>query len=529
MDKLARLYARKKFLKMVFPSLSEGEFYRTYRTNGEFSQVEFFNDIDEMNDYCDKNRYNVNTYFSLSTTNGLGGTEEDIITRNVLAFDFDKKDYPNGLEVKDIMFKFKELGIWYHSILTSGNGFHVYMCIEPTIDIPKVVQVTKIIGNKLGADINAMKSTQILRVPYTFNIKDKENKKHVGVIFQFEKETIKRYSLDKLYNKFCSTVKDKEKVIGTETIKYVIKNTNIPDCINTILLNGSIDGSKNSDLQKIVVMMRMRNKTLSEIHYTVKEWNNISEDKFSDTQLLYQTDYMFNNLKTAEYNCKNCSKNSECWNNVESDFQYEDSEELITFEDKLSKQLKHSNRKGVKNMNGNELLLLNVIKNNEEGLYTNEIIKLITPRKGKAIMSRPTLIKSLKTLMENKDITKVKGNTRAGIQDFYKVNKIDCDIEKTFTISYLASVLCINKVISTEELKVYYYMRYKHNTLVNEGKSQGNIYQVNQQELADDLGVDRSYITKLIGGLLESHMLDIYYRGRSKNNGFEYNVYRLNK
>jgi len=529
MDKLDRMYSRKKFIKMVFPNLSEGEFYRIYQANGEFSKVEFFDDIDEMNDFCDKSRYSTNTYFNLSTTNGIGGTEEDIMTRNVLAFDFDKKDYPNGLEVKDIMFKFKELGIWYHSIISSGHGFHAYMCIEPNVDINKIIQVTKAIGNKLGADKDAMKSTQILRMPYTFNIKDIANKKHVSVIFQFKKETIKRYSLDKLYNKFCCNVKDKEKTIGTETIKYVMKNTNIPSCINDILLKGSIKGNRNADLQKIVVMLRMRNKTLGEIKHTIIEWNNINEDKFSEHELDYQTEYMFNNLKGAKYDCKECSKNSECWNNIESDFEYEESEELIIFEDKLSKQLKHSSRKGVKNMNGNELLLLNVLKNNSNGLYTGEVTKLITPRKGKSILSKPVLIKALKSLVENETIIKTKGNSRAGIQDFYEVNTINCEIEKTFNISYLATVLCINNVISTEELRLYYHMRYKHNILVKQGKAQGNIYQINQEELGKDLGITQSSISRLIKGLLESHMLDIYYKGNSKNNGFEYNVYRLNK
>ena len=51
---------------------------------------------------------------------------------------------------------------------------------------------------------------------------------------------------------------------------------------------------------------------------------------------------------------------------------------------------------------------------------------------------------------------------------------------------------------------------------------------MNQNIIAEKYGVERSTVTKLIGGLLDAHLLDIYYRGTSKNNGYEYNVYKLN-
>ena len=42
------------------------------------------------------NRKNNDTYFNLCSTNGQGGSEEDLITRYCLGFDFDKKHFEEG-------------------------------------------------------------------------------------------------------------------------------------------------------------------------------------------------------------------------------------------------------------------------------------------------------------------------------------------------------------------------------------------------------------------------------------------------
>ena len=55
-----------------------------------------------------------------------------------------------------------------------------------------------------------------------------------------------------------------------------------------------------------------------------------------------------------------------------------------------------------------------------------------------------------------------------------------------------------------------------------------NALQVNQEDLARDLGVDRVRITQMIQNLLDEKLLSIDYRAKSRNTSFMYNVYLLN-
>jgi len=539
-DSLDKQIKIKQFFKTLYAdavvpgnNLKDNQYIRVFQNNKTnaidqdktFNKVEFFNNIDDLVSYSSRS-YGLNTFFTLATTKSEeNGQEENLHTRYFMAWDFDKKELGDNFSHKDIIEKFKSIGLWYHVLIDSGHGYHAYTCIEPTQDSKKVLEVQKVLCDRLGADINAVKTTQVLRVPYTYNIKDKV--KQVNIISIFNKDTIKRYNIDKVYSKFCYKPTE---VTGDKVTQYTISNTKLKPCIMDILEHGSKDGSKNTDLKKIVVSLRLRNKSLNDILHVCREWNNKSENKFSDTELSYQVNYMYENLRCADHQCQGCKHKENCFSKVISDFEYPD-EKIINIENKIAKQLKYSDRKGVKCMNGNKLLIFNVLKNNKEGLYTDEIVKLLTPRKGKGkcTLSKPVLIEALRGLTEDDTITKTKGNKRAGIKDFYKVNDIKCDIDNTFDISYLAIVLCINKVISPEELRLYYHMRYKHHLLVKEGNAEGNIFKVNQVELAKELGTTQQRISILINGLIESHLLDIYYRGISKNNGFEYNVYRLNK
>ncbi|ELU5588805.1 MarR family transcriptional regulator [Clostridium perfringens] len=73
-------------------------------------------------------------------------------------------------------------------------------------------------------------------------------------------------------------------------------------------------------------------------------------------------------------------------------------------------------------------------------------------------------------------------------------------------------------------------MRYLHHKKQREdsGALKGNLFQINQSELAKDLGITQGRISVMINNLLDEKLLSVWYRQQSKNNGFEYNIYRLN-
>ena len=540
-------YKLKKFLMTIFSEgITEGnnlrgnEYIRIFQNNksnqiqfDEFSKVEFFKNIDDVIEHCSSwKSKKLNNYFSLATTNGLSGATEDLINRYCIALDFDKKDYEN-LTHKDIVNKFNNVGLYYHALVDSGNGYHAYIYIEKTNDIKLVSEVTEAIAKDVGADLNACKTTQVLRVPYTYNVKDKP--KLVKILKLDDKDVlkdsnnkIKRYNIEKLAKRFCRDTK-----ITTDTnIKYVL-DTKVPECIKTILVNGSKDGSKNIDLQKIVVSLRLRNKTEAQVFAITQEWNVKSENSFNENELKYQVEYMYKNLKTVDFGCSNCSYSSECWSKVESDFLYTDKDILINVPHKHMKDLRYKNRKGSKVMNGNQLFIYNVLLNNKDReLNIDDIMELITYKRRKKIqnivMSEKTLRTTLKELLENEYITITKGIKKLGIKDTYKVNLVKCPTDKAYTISYFVNLAVIWGIIGTEELRLYTHMRYKQDLLVKDGKAKGNILRINQEELAKDLGMTQQNISLLIEDLLEARILDIW-ETKINDNGFMYYTYRLNK
>ena len=90
--------------------------------------------------------------------------------------------------------------------------------------------------------------------------------------------------------------------------------------------------------------------------------------------------------------------------------------------------------------------------------------------------------------------------------------------------------MCIFDNISTEELKFYHFLRYLHAEQQRDNTKalKGSLFQMNQKLIAEKYGVTQPQVSKLIESLLDAHLLDIYYRGTSKNNGYDYNVYKLN-
>lgn len=465
-----------------------------------------------------------NAYFTLATTNGGSGRSEDLIKRTVIALDFDKKDQGIGFNYAEVMARFKRLGLYYHAIVDSGNGYHVYIAIEPTTDHKLVNDVTKALALELGADNKATLETQVLRIPFTLNTKDPKNKKPVNLIHMYSLETIKRYGLAKLSERFL-TARNEYKS-GLNTIA-VMENTNIPICIQRIIQDGSIEGNRNADLQKIVVVLRQRNKVVTEIMRVAEEWAQRCKPVFTD-RLDYQVNQIYDFLKYANLGCEVCKTKSECRMVIESEFSFDG--DLITIAESQARHLKASNREGAKVMNGNELLVLGILKNHADGLTRLELTKELTYTDRKANTTTVALCE--KTLKET--LKKLKADSFIGSTTdkapIYKVNEPRTPIELTYKISYGATYEAVKGRISTEELRLYNYMRYIHHKdqRINTKALKGNLLQVTQSELAKDLGVTQVRISQMIDSLLCEKIISIWHRQKSKNNGFEFNIYRLN-
>ena len=105
----------------------------------------------------------------------------------------------------------------------------------------------------------------------------------------------------------------------------------------------------------------------------------------------------------------------------------------------------------------------------------------------------------------------VKGNKKLGISNIYKIKSIRSKAELTYNISFSATYECVKGNISTEELKLYNYMRFLHHKTQRENSKalKGNMFQMNQSEIAKALDVTQGRISQMIDNLLDEKLLSI--------------------
>ena len=211
---------------------------------------------------------------------------------------------------------------------------------------------------------------------------------------------------------------------------------------------------------------------------------------------------------------------------MKSDFKYEEGTNKIEMTEKDMKYLKHSKRKGVKEMDGNELVIYTILKNHSDGLVWEEIIKEIT-YKNNCCLSKNTLTKTLKNLEDNNLIEVIK--KERGIL-LYKLKPNKCKEELKYIVSFAATYEAIKGNITTEELRLYNYMRYIQHKEQRENPEalKGNLLQITQTDLGNGFGVSQQRISQMIENLMQEKIISPYYRGKSKNNGFDFYIYRLN-
>lgn len=538
----------KKFLKLIYRGFDEDEEYirifqnnETRNTPATETKVKFYNDIDSVVNYVTSGtKYNKNTYFQLATVDDSGeGKIENLLYRYCIGLDFDKKELGEDFDHLDILNLFKQYKIHFHCLIDSGNGFHVYICINKTNKLDMVNEVQKALCEKFGADKLAIKKTQILRIPYSYNIKDEDKTKLVKIVAMDNRDEIRPYDIEFLYEKNC-----KNTVINNPSekkITYMINNTNIPKCITKILENGTIEGDRYLDLQKIVINLRQRNKTVEEIILVCKSW---AEKSSYNDNLEYRIKNIYDNLKYVHMECKECDNKSECFNFTESEFDFnsladEDGViyETYQLEDKITKKIRNKQNGGINMLNGNEILILNVLRleyDNPRPLTKNgtdmKLLMRSITHKNKSCLSENTVRETLISLIEKKYVLEEIGLRN---KKHYKFNPIRTTLDKTIKISYMATVLCICKQISTNELALYILMRYLHKQQLLENKTKGNLFTMTQSDLAkayygNSTTENQTHISKMIKNLLDCHIIDIYDIEQSKNNGFEYYRYRLN-
>lgn len=500
-----RTYTLEQYLNILFRHKKSDEKITLFFIDKQDETKKFnlyYKSIDEAIEDIEKYKGFNNIFVSLGLTNGNSRKAEDITSRSILAFDFDKKDLGQNFSYKDIINIFKKQGIYYHMLVDSGNGYHAYVLTENADneeDLKKLLELNSTLAQKLNADVNAVKPTQVLRVPTTLNYKDKNKPKRCNLMFISDNDKQIEYNLDNMYNK--NVFKEEN-----TNIKYLKKDI-IPPCIVNIL-NGVEQGQRHFCLGRLTKYFQLHNYSKEATWQIVLEWNTKCKPQQSNIEALEED---FNSFWQGDYKLMGCVCKDKAIQEIINNYcdkyncKKKDKYEIvylvkpIHYEYKILSKIKPVYRGGRKYMlSGNAIAIISVLKNRGM-INTNQLIEELTSTiTKKCCMSRPTMINALKELEEMKVIEIIKSSNKNN-PDNYRLLDIRCLDSEKATISYHATQRYIDGAIGQVAFRLYCYMLYNITRGIN----------VVQEQMAIDLGVTQQAISKAITELEKARFLNI--------------------
>ena len=550
-EKITKLTEKKEKLKEFYShifdydtegNLTDNCYIRVFTTpsNAEIlkPRVKFFKNINEMIDWVFQDMENFpkgwNYYFNLGATDGKGGKAENIVYRKCIGLDFDKKDYNGELTHKQVCDKYKEYRLNSSATVSSGNGFHFYTFINKTDNLDKLEELQKCLAYRLGADKKACLKTQVLRIPYTFNVKSSPI--HVNLVHCFSKDKMFYDNLDNLHKRYVTDKYLMELENGLAESENKPKNgvklitDRLYPCMRKAIKNGAEEGNRQDTLLRLVVNLKSANYPYEEIEQLTREFNNNCIPSMNEKELEYQVHYIYDHVNYAEYECKYCDKDTKkyCFSNFNNEeFEINDNTEPLKLTEKAVRVITKSNKrkKGVKTMEGNNLVIYCLLVYNNKPMSVTDIIEELAYRNNKIISER-----TLRDVLRALESDKLLGIDTVGNTKYYRALSIRAKEDCTFKLSSAAMFECIKGFITPQEFRIYGYLRYALNKQNREQNNQKrkNIIRIEQTEIAKALDIDQSRVSRAIDNLIAEKLVTIWDTKISKSNGMRYYIYRLN-
>ncbi len=510
MNKEKLISSLKNYYNLLFPlELEKDEYIRLFFTSNKYDQpiAVFIKNFEEFQNTIDKYNHFCNCFVNLSTTKGKNGTAEYLFKQHVLALDFDRKDFNYQIGYMDILniVKSKFPNLYYHCVIDSGNGFHIYYAIETCEDHERIADLSKYIASECGADTKACLATQILRIPTTFNLKN-EQKKPVSTIYNsLDNGNIKRNKLSQ-FESCLSKIKLPSKVSQSQTFdsdsprKYY--------CINRVLNEGVPKGIRNFWLGRITKYLNLIGYPEKVALKKVLKWNDLCSPPKTENEIVQE----FKTFWEINYNLLGCklkdpAKQSYleiycdkylCQNSYSGSYQanQKDSE----YPDIIKVDNKYWGTECLRKFDGFHFLLVIVLQQSiaNKALSYNEIKNILRCKaNGRIGLSEKTLRQKLKDLCRwnHLEMYKQKGNN----MNFYKYKEIG-NFGRGYTyVSVDINTKLIDRVISQTEYKIYLFILY----------SIQKATRVTYDDIYLHLNINKSNLTAPIKNLVKNNIIEI--------------------
>lgn len=503
----------------------------------EYSFQRFVKNYDEFQKMVETYRHKFNVYVRAATVKeNKSGTKENLNRRKVLFLDFDKKDNPNLKTIQDVTasIKNKMPKLFNHCIVDSGNGFHIYIAICSDRATTKIADVNKELARILGADMKACLSTQIMRVPTTYNLKNGEKKLVTVIHNTFGTSKYKQYKLPEIISQIEFYKRNEvidDNTPSKPTVAY--ENVSYNFCTMKMLNEGVEKTERNFALGRIVNYLKIKGYTKLVTMEKVLAWNmtcrppkNVKEVK-DDFERYWE--------KSDDYKLLGCKLSNESDQKIlnkycdkflcKSTFQKKTSEYLIDDREVNLGNLFLSN-KYIRQLSGNCYLILTILHLFPNGLTLEELKKELTSKndlekgKIKPCITKNTLKKVLDVLVFQYKFVEFKNNSIRKKDvlrkkcNFYRL-KIKRNYQGYTRFYYSATILLIHKKITQTNYLVYL-------CLVRNLQSGQKI---SEDMISHDLKMNKGNVSKNIKALHDARIFKIEQRINEK--GLYYNHYTL--
>ncbi len=521
-------------------------------------EVRYFTSIDELvRCLCSKAIYSTCDIFikGLISRENKGISDEEIVHRTDIVFDFDDKDRKDGTKwvAKDIDELFKQLKIKYTMIVNSGNGLHVYVTLKGVNkdNLYKVSEVNKVMARIVGSDTAVTGLSHLIRVVGTFNNKENRKPKLVKIVknsakskedgvIDYKSNMVYGYNIEALYKNFVEEG-NTEYITKTERIKKLgseKSDSDIPKgiskCEHIWMTNGVLDGERNETIGKLYSLLLFRGLNKDEIMEQILKFNSVCVPPKDETKVISQVERLWRRSEKGSekglkvsgtgVGCDKCTDTTCCYRRANAQMTYEPlklNELDIYDEDNLvilnrTTQVSYC-RKGLKkSMDAKEFFVLTMIAYWKSLSYGKLVEEL--SYEGKCKYADRTLKNILKSLIEKGHISEKDGV-------YTEKRKVTDNAENMGVYSAILKN-CVQNIVTEEETQFYCYIKSKYIEQYREGLASKKFLYINVGEVAKELGKTDRMINKYLEALTYKAVISKCEKKRREKVGVYYQ-YRL--
>lgn len=443
---------------------------------------------------------NTNVYIGMFGHNSKDATADTATSAGAVWADFDDTG-----DAAEVMARIRSAGLPQPSLtVSSGRGIHTYWLLAKRARPGEVVPVLKALAAALGSDSSVCDAARIMRLPGSLNLKYSP-----AVPCSIRSLSPLRYDLAHLQN-ILTTHLQPARDLRLHGVPELLES-DMP-CVRN-MANGVRQGHRNTCLGRIIKDLQSRgynNKT--QAWGVVLRWNVLCSEPEDSRQLRSSFEYYWR----EPYRLLGCAQNNPIVQSIYSDYcvGVECERRAVIGSIKLDDAVDYNNRilNRIGTVSGYALICYAILQKHSEGLNTTQLRDKLRAADGTLCMGESMLRYSLKRLRSLGFILTIRGNTRAGQEDFHKVQPQGTYGTGFTLVSYGAVRGAVRGDVTADEFRLYCLLcRY--------ARRKGRCYP-SLQTLAKDLGVDASTVSRQLKNLERADYLKRFY-------GYKNNPWKL--